>query len=154
MSPSRTLFIGMDVHKEAIAVASVTQEHGAEGTSLGTIGTRPCAIDPLRRTRPAKATQLLCVSDAGPCGDWLSRDLTTKGDDCWVVAPSLLPQQAGERVKTDRRDAVHLARLARSGDLPPVDVPQVEDDAMRALRRAREEGVGALTAATFRRTAG
>jgi transposase len=66
------------------------------------------------------------------------------------VAPSLIPTQAGERVKTDRRDAVPLARLMRSGDLTPVDVPQVEDEAMRDLSRAREDTVGERKAAKFR----
>ena len=73
---------------------------------------------------PSKSTHLLFVSEAGPCGDWLSRSLTTKGHVCWVVAPSLSPTKPGERVKTHRRDAITLARLRRSGDLTPVDVPQ------------------------------
>ena len=63
-----------------------------------------------------KAKQLIFVYEAGPCGYWLYRYLTKKGYDCWVVAPSLMPKKAGDRVKTDRRDAVQLARLARSGD--------------------------------------
>src|SRR5215468_7260143 len=111
MAQSRTLCIGMDVHKETIAVASIAQDHGAEVSSLGTIGTRQCDIDQLVRTMPAKATHLIFVSAAGPCGDWLYRYLRNKDDDCWVVAPSLLPAKAGDRVKTDRRDAIQLARL-------------------------------------------
>jgi transposase len=67
-----------------------------------------------------------------------------------VVAPSLIPKQPGDRVKTDRRDAVQLARLVRSGDLPVVDVPQVEDEAMRALTRAREDTIRDLQSAKFR----
>jgi hypothetical protein len=63
----------------------------------------------------------------------------SKGDDGRVVAPSLMPQKAGERVKTDRRDAGPRARLARAGDLTPVSVPKLDDDAMRDLTRAREE---------------
>ncbi len=62
-----------------------------------------------------------------------------KGYDCWVVAPSLIPKKPGDRVKTDRRDAVQLARLARSGDLTAVYVPKVEDEAIRDLTRARED---------------
>ena len=73
MSPSRTRFIGMDVHKETIAVASIAQDHGAEVTYLGTIGTRQCDIDHLRRTMPSKAQHLLLIYEAGPCGDWRSR---------------------------------------------------------------------------------
>ena len=143
----------MDGHKESSAVASVAQEHGAAVPALGTIGTRPCALDQRLRTRPSKATHGIVLSAAGPWGDGLSRYGTTKGDDCWVVAPSLLPTKAGDRVKTDRRAAGHLARLARSGELTAVDVPQVAEDALRDLTRAREETRRALKDATFRLTA-
>ena len=112
----------MDVHKDTIAVAYLAQEHGAAVTALGTLGTRLCDIDPRVRMLPSKATQLLFVYAAGPCGSRLSRYRMTKGDDCWVVAPSLMPQKPGARVTTDRRDAIPLARLARSGDLPTVSV--------------------------------
>ena len=70
MAQSRTRFIGMDVHKDTIAVADVAQDHGAAVTSLGTIGTRQCDLDQLIRTMPSKATHLLLVSEAGPCGSW------------------------------------------------------------------------------------
>ena len=150
MSQSRTLFLGMDVHKDAIAVASVAQDHGAEVTSLGTIGTRQCDIDHLIRTMQSKAKHLIFVYEAGPCGSWLYRYLTKQDDDCWVVAPSLMPTKAGDRVTTDRRDAVHLARLARSGDLTTVSVPKVADDAIRDLPRAREDTLRDLKAATLR----
>ena len=73
MSQSPTLFVGMDVHKETIAVASVAQEHGAEVTYLGPSGTRHCAMDPLIRKRPSKAQHLIFLYEAGPCGSWLSR---------------------------------------------------------------------------------
>jgi transposase len=113
----------MDVHHDSIAVASVAHDHGAEVISRGTIGTRQCDIDQLIRKLLSKAKHLIFVYEAGPCGDWLSRYLTPKGHVCWVVAPSLIPQKAGDRVKTDRRDAVPLARLRRSGDLPPSRSP-------------------------------
>jgi transposase len=150
MSQSSTLYIGMDVHKDSIAVAYVAQEHGAEVTYLGTIGTRQCDIDHLIRKMPSKATHLIFVYEAGPCGYWLYRYLTKKGHHCWVVAPSLIPKKAGDRVKTDRRDAVQLARLMRSGDLTPVYVPSVEDEAIRDLSRAREDAMQDLKAAKFR----
>jgi hypothetical protein len=127
MSQSRTRDIGWDVHKDAIAVASVAKDHDAEVISRGTIGTRQAAMQPLIRKRPSKAQHLVFVSEAGPCGSWLSRDLTNRGHGCWVVAPSLIPQQAGDRVKTDRRDANPRARLLRSGDRTPVDVPTVAE---------------------------
>jgi transposase len=73
LSQSRTLFIGMDVHKDAMAVAYGAQDHGAEVTSLGSLGTRQCAMDHRIRQMPSKATHLLFVYAAGPCGSWLSR---------------------------------------------------------------------------------
>jgi transposase len=150
MSQSSTLFIGMDVHKDSMAVAYVAQAHGAEVTFLGTIGTRQCDIDQLIRKMQSKATHLIFVYEAGPCGYWLYRYLTKKGYDCWVVAPSLIPKKPGDRVKTDRRDAVQLARLARSGDLTAVYVPKVEDEAIRDLARAREDTLRDLKSAKFR----
>src|SRR5262249_49026065 len=114
MHQSRTLYVGLDVHKEAIAVAYVAQDHGAEVISLGTIGTQQCDIDKLIRQLQSKSKQLVFVYEAGPCGSWLSRSLTKKGYVGWVVAPSLIPTKAGDRVKTDRRDARQLARLMRS----------------------------------------
>jgi len=100
----------MDVHKETIAVAYVAQEHGAEVTYLGTLGTRQCDIDHLVRKMQSKAKHLIFIYEAGPCGYWLYRYLTKKDYDCWVVAPSLIPKKSGDRVKTNRRDAVQLAR--------------------------------------------
>jgi transposase len=140
----------MDVHKHAIAVAYVAQDHGAEVTYLGSMGTRPWDIAQLLRKMQSKATHRLFVYEAGPCGSWLYRSLTKKGDDCWVVAPSLMPKKAGDRVKTDRRDAVQLARLARSGDLTAVYVPTVDDEAMRDLTRAREDALSDCKDAKFR----
>ena len=120
MSQSSMLDVGLDVHQESIAVASVAQDPGAEVVSLGTIGTRQCDLDKLIRHLHSKATHLVCVYEAGPCGYGLSRDLTKTGPDCWVVAPSLIPKKAGDRVNTDRRDARQLARRLRAGDLTPV----------------------------------
>ena len=150
MSQSSTLFIGMDVHKDTIAVAYVAQDHGAEVTYLGTIGTRQCDIDQLIRKMQSKAKHLIFVYEAGPCGYWLDRYLRKKDYDCWVVAPSLIPKEAGDRIKTDRRDALQLARLARSGDLTAVYVPKVEDEAIRDLTRAREDTLSDLKDAKLR----
>src|SRR5262245_18002780 len=147
---STALFIGIDGHKDSIAVAYIAQDHGDEVTYLGTISTRQCDIDQLIRKMQSKAKHLIFVYEAGPCGYWLYRYLTKKGYDCWVVAPSLIPKKAGDRVKTDRRDAVQLARLARSGDLTAVYVPKVEDEAIRDLTRAREDALSDLKDAKFR----
>jgi transposase len=145
MAQARTRFSGMAVHKETIAGAYVAQDPGAEGTSLGTLGPRQGALAPLVRQRQSKATQLVCVSEAGPGGAWLSRYLTPKGSDCWGVAPSLMPPKAGDRVTTARR--------ARSGDLTAVSVPTVAEEALRDRRRAREATLRDLKAAKFRRNA-
>jgi transposase len=150
MPHSSTLYVGLDVHKDSIAVASVANDHDAEVIYLGPIGTRQCDIDHLVRKLQANAKHLVFVYEAGPCGYWLYRYLTQKGYDCWVVAPSLIPKKAGDRVKTDRRDAVQLARLVRSGDLTPVSVPAVEDEAIRDLGRAREDALSDLKTAKFR----
>lgn len=139
MAQASTLFVGLDVHKETIAVADVGEEREAEVLSLGTIGTRQCAIDKLIRKLQAKGKKLHFVYEAGPCGYWLYRYLTKKDLKCWVVAPSQIPKKAGDRVKTDWRDAVQLAQLLRSGDLSPVYIPSVEDEAIRDGGRAREE---------------
>jgi transposase len=150
MPQSSTLYIGLDVHKESIAVAYVFGEPAAEVVYLGTIGTRQCDIDQLIRKLQSKCQRLLFVYEAGPCGYWLYRYLTKKGYVCWVVAPSLIPKKAGNRVKTDRRDAKQLARLMRSGDLTPVYVPEVADEAIRDHSRAREDALHDLKTAKFR----
>src|SRR6266540_1778063 len=150
MQQSRTLYVGLDVHKESIAVAYIAQEYHAEVVSLGTIGTRQCDIDQLIRQLQSKTSHLVFVYEAGPCGYGLYRYLTTKGHRCWVVAPSFIPKKAGDRVKTDRRDPMQLARLMRSGDLTPVYVPAVDDEAIRDLSRAREDTLRDLKAAKLR----
>src|SRR5262245_4595113 len=87
MHQSSTLYIGLDVHKESIAVAYVAQEH-ADVVSLGNIGTRQCDIDQLIRKMQSNSKHLIAVYEAGFCGYWLYRSLTKKGHVCWVVAPS------------------------------------------------------------------
>jgi transposase len=150
MPHSSTLSVGLDVHKDSLAVASVAKDHDAEVIDLGPIGTRPCDMDQLVRKLPAKAQHLVFVYEAGPCGSWLYRDLPHKSYDCWVVAPSLSPKKAGDHVKTARRDAVQLARLMRSGDLTPVYVLKVEDEAIRDLSHAREDTLHDLKTAKVR----
>ncbi len=104
MPQSSTLYVGMDVHKESIAVAYVPNEHHAEVVYFGAIGTRQYDIDQVIRKLQSKSKHLVFVYEAGPCGYWLYRSLTKKGYVCWVVAPSLIPKKAGDHVKTDRRD--------------------------------------------------
>lgn len=128
----------------------MSAEREAEGISLGTIGTRQGEIDKLVRKLQAKGKALPFVSEAGPGGEWLSRYLTKQHVTCWVVAPSGIPKKASERVKTDRRDARQLARLLRSGALPPVYIPSIEEEAIRDVGRAREDCLKALKAAKVR----
>ena len=131
-------------------MAYAPAERGAEVVFLGTIGTRQRDIDTLVRKLQSKAQHLLFVYEAGHYGYWLYRYLTKKHLVCWVVAPSLIPKKPGGRVKTHRRDAVQLARLLRSGDLTPVYLPEVEDEAIRDLARAREDAIRDLKAAKNR----
>ena len=101
-------------------MASVANDHDAEVIDRGTIGTRPSDMNHLVRKRQAIANYLVFINEAGPFGHWLYGYLTKQGHVCWVVAPSLILKQAGDRVNTDRWDAVQLARLMRSGDLTPI----------------------------------
>jgi transposase len=150
MRDGSTLYVGLDVHKDSIAVAYASTEGPTDPVHVGAIGTRQCDIDALVRKMHSKSAQLVFIYEAGPCGYWLYRYLTRKDLTCFVVAPSLIPRKPGDRVKTDKRDAVTLARLARSGDLTAVYVPDVPDEAIRDLARAREDALHDLNAARFR----
>jgi transposase len=149
-SSKPTLYVGLDVHKDSIAVAYAPEDRGAEVVSLGAIGPRQCDIDKLIRKLQSKGATLVFVYEAGPCGYWLYRYLTRKGLTCHVVAPSLIPRKPGDRVKTDRRDAIMLARLMRSGDLTSIHVPTIEDEAIRDLSRGREDAMRDLKATKYR----
>ncbi len=150
MKHSTTRYVGLDVHKDSISVAYAGEERSADVTFVGPIGTRQADIDKLLRRLQSKASDLVFAYEAGPCGYVLHRYLSSKGVTCVVVAPSLIPKKPGDRVKTDRRDAVELARLLRSGDLPAVYVPSIEDEAIRDVCRAREDAVKDLKAARLR----
>jgi len=130
-----TAFVGMDVHAETIAVA-VADGRGLV-RSVGTIANRPEAVRRLVGKLGDPADLRVCY-EAGPTGYVLFWQLTQLGVHCDVVAPSLIPTKAGERIKTDRRDAEKLARSYRSGDLTPVWVPDAKHEALRDLVRARE----------------
>lgn len=138
MAQSTPLFVGLDVHKDSIAVAHAQGQSADPPVFVGAIGTRQADLDKLIRRLQAKTPTLVFAYEAGPCGYTLHRDLTDQGFTCHVVAPSLIPKKPGDKVKTDRRDAVELARLLRSGDLTRVYVPTIEDEAIRDLCRARD----------------
>jgi len=129
-----TLYVGLDVHKDSITVAYSLGMGEVE--LLGKIGTSKADIDRLCKRLQSKARHVHIVYEAGPCGYGLYRQLAGKGFECMVCAPSLIPKKPGERVKTDRRDAVKLVRSRRAGDLSAVYVPSVEDEAFRDLSRA------------------
>ena len=132
---SKVRFIGLDVHAETIAVA-VAEPHG-DVRSLGTIPNRPESIRKLMKKLGPAAHLRVCY-EAGPTGYVVYWQLTTLGVKCEVVAPTLVPVKAGDRVKADRRDALKLARSYRAGDLTPVWVPDAAHEALRDLVRARE----------------
>src|SRR3989442_7341393 len=119
MAQASTLFVGLDVHKETIAVAYGSEERAAEVVFLGTIGTRQCEIDQLIRQLPAKGKSLHCVYEAGPCGYWLYRYLTKKKLSGSAVAPAGIPTKAGDRAKTHPRAAMQLALLLCSSEPTP-----------------------------------
>ena len=150
MNQYSTLFVGLDVHKDSIAVAYAPEVSGSEVIFLGPIGVRQCDIEKVIRQLHSKAPRLRFVYEAGPCGYWLYRYLQKLGEECLVVAPSLIPRRSGDRVKTDRRDAEQLARLLRSGDLNPVYVPGLADESIRDLCRLREDRMNDLRAARQR----
>jgi transposase len=127
--------LGLDVHAETITVA--VAEPDGEVRSLGTIANREESIRKLIR-KLGSAEQLRACYEAGPTGYVLYWQLTQLGVECAVVAPTLVPTKAGDRVKTDRRDALKLARSHRSGDLTAVWVPDPDSEALRDVVRARE----------------
>src|SRR5258706_13734598 len=132
---SNVRFIGLDVHAETIAVAAA--EPAGEVRSLGVIPNRIESIRKLvKKLGPVK--QLRVCYEAGPTGYVVYWHLTALGVKCEVVAPTLVPVKPGDRVKTDRRDALKLARSYRAGDLTPVWVPDAAHEALRDLVRARE----------------
>ena len=131
------VFVGLDVHMDSIAIATARQ-----GNAPATFGdTLPHDVPKLlaRLKRIAPPERLRVCYEAGPTGYELARRLTAEGISCVVIAPSLIPVQHGRRVKTDRRDAVRLASLFRSGELTEVTIPEPHVEAMRDLERARDD---------------
>ena len=140
----RITYVGLDVHKDGIVVAVAEGGRRGEVREYGRIANTPAALQQLVRTLAHGGAKLRFCYEAGPCGYGIQRQLSALGHECIVVAPSLIPKRAGDRVKTDRRDAANLAKLHRAGELTAVWVPDPGHEAMRDLVRARLDAVRAL----------
>jgi transposase len=140
----RITYVGLDVHKEGIVVAVAAGGLRGEVREYGRIANTPTALDRLLRKLGGDGMNLRFCYEAGPCGYGIQRHVSAQGQECVVVAPSLIPKRAGDRIKTDRRDAVSLAKLHRAGELTAVWVPDARHEAMRDLVRARLDAVHSL----------
>lgn len=143
-------YIGLDVHKNSIVVA-VAPADGSEAHAYGKWGGSNLAVERgllrLLKKLGLKKEEVSIVYEAGPSGFVLVRRLLQLGYECIVVAPSEVPGKAGERVKTDKRDARKLARLHRAGELRGIHIPEPNDEAVRDLCRARTDASQALARA-------
>lgn len=137
------LYLGLDVHAQSIAIAIAEPGEDGEISNYGSISGDLHALEKtLGKIKQALPRRKLKVCyEAGPCGFVIARRLAQLKLDCQVVAPSLVPTCSGDRVKTDRRDALKLARLLRAGELKAVHVPDATDEAARDLCRARTDAV-------------
>jgi transposase len=138
MSDVSEVFVGLDTSKLHNAVAVADGGRGGEVRFLGEIDNTPAAIAKLVKKLAAKYERVTFAYEAGPTGYGVYRQITELGHGCIVAAPSLIPKKPGDRVKTNRRDAVSLAKLLRSGDLTAVWVPDRGHESMRELTRSRE----------------
>jgi len=141
MDQSRILYVGLDVHKDSIDIARAEASRDAEVRHLATVAGGSASVTKALRRLISAGHQLHIVYEAGPCGFALARHFAALGWRCDVVAPSSIPRPSGERVKTDRRDAMKLSRLARVHELTAVRVPDSADEAIRDLVRGREDAV-------------
>src|SRR5438874_1891920 len=140
----RITYVGLDVHKDAVVVAIAEGGIRGEVREYGRIANTETALDRLLRKLGDAGMVLRFCYEAGPCGYGIQRHVSARGHECVVVAPSLIPKRAGDRVKTDRRDAASLVKLHRAGELTAVWVPDAAHEAMRDLVRARLDAVHAL----------
>jgi transposase len=131
-------FVAFDTSKMKHAVAIADGGRGGEVRFLGEVPNSPAAVERLVRKLAVRYGALYFCYEAGPTGYGLYRQIKALGHACMVVAPALIPKRPGERVKTNRRDAVTLARLHRAGELTGVWVPDATHEAVRDLVRARE----------------
>lgn len=137
-------YVGLDVHKDTISVALAETGKRGEVREHGKIANTPAALKTLVAKLARGGNVLRFCYEAGPCGYGIQRQLSEAGHDCAVVAPSLIPRKPGDRIKTDRRDAINLAKLHRAGELTPVWIPDQAHEAIRDLVRARLAAIRAL----------
>ena len=137
-------FVGLDVHRATVCVVTAESGRGGEIRQIGVFENRPEILSKMVARLGKGGRRLSFCYEAGPCGYGLHRLLSGSGHDCVVVAPSLIPMKAGDRVKTDRRDALMLAKLHRAGELTPIWIPDEAHEAMRDLVRARATAVRVL----------
>ena len=135
----KVLYIGLDVHKNTIDVAIANGRANGKVRSYGKINSTLDALNKLIVKLQDKDIELRFVYEAGPCGYQVYRHLNSKNIHCAVVAPSMIPRRSGDRIKTDRRNAINLARLFRAGELTSIYVPTIEDEAIRDLIRCRDD---------------
>ncbi len=140
-------YVGLDVHKATVCVAIAESGRNGEVRQVGVFENCPEVLSKMAARLSKRGRRLSFCYEAGPCGYGLHRLLTSCGHDCVVVAPSLIPMKAGDRVKTDRRDALTLAKLHRADELTPVWIPDAAHEAMRDLVRARATAVRVLSKA-------
>ena len=127
-------YVGLDVHKETIAVALAEAGVRGDVREYGKVANTPGAVKALATKLSRVGNALRFCYEAGPCGYGIQRQLTLAGHDCVVVAPSLIPRKPGDRIKTDRRDAINLAKLHRAGELTADRVPDPAHEAIRCTR--------------------
>lgn len=144
MEEYRRAYVGIDVSKARNAIAVADGERGGEVRFLGEVDASGESMRRLVKRIASKHDQVEFCYEAGPTGYGLHRLITAMGHSCMVVAPSLIPRKPGDRVKTNRRDAVGLAKLLRAGELTAVWVPDEGHEAMRDLVRARAAAVQTL----------
>jgi transposase len=140
-------FVGLDVHKATVCAAVAESGRDGEVRQIGVFENRPDVLKKMVTRLGKNGRRLSFCYEAGPCGYGLQRLLTGAGHECVVIAPSLIPIKAGDRVKTDRRDAILLAKLHRAGELTAIWVPDQAHEAMRDLVRARATAVRVLSKA-------
>ena len=149
-----TFYIGLDVHKAETVIAILESGRDAEPRHYGTVTTSQHAIERAMRriakSQQCKLSDLHVCYEASGCGFWIARRLIQMGIRCEVIAPSLIPTRSGDRIKTDKRDAMKLAKSLRANDLVAVHIPDSTDEAIRDLCRARTDAVDDLRRAKTR----